>query len=173
MPPRSKVAALPPEVKEWLDKALVENNFAGYELLAAELKGKGYEISKTGLHRYGQQFEDRLNALKIATEQARAVVQASPDDDDAMNQALIRVTQEKLFTVMMDLHIDPEQIDIAKLTRSIADLSRSSTAAKDYAAKVREKARAGAAEVTATAKSAGLTDEAVETIKKKILGIAS
>ena len=74
MPPRSKVAALPPEVKEWLDKALVENNFGGYELLAAELKGKGYEISKTGLHRYGQQFEDRLNALKIATEQARAVV---------------------------------------------------------------------------------------------------
>ena len=173
MPPRSKVAALPPEVKEWLDKALVENNFGGYELLAAELKGKGYEISKTGLHRYGQQFEDRLNALKIATEQARAVVQASPDDDDAMNQALIRVTQEKLFNVMMDLHIDPEQIDIAKLTRYIADLSRSSTAAKDYAAKVREKARTVAAEVTATAKSAGLTDEAVETIKKKILGIAS
>ena len=49
MPPRSKVAALPAEVKAWLDQALVENNFAGYEALAEELTTRGYSIGKSAL----------------------------------------------------------------------------------------------------------------------------
>ena len=173
MPPKSKVHSLPAAVKQWLDDALVEGNFTGYETLEAELKQRGFDISKSSLHRYGQEFEERLNALKLATEQARAVVQASPDDDDAMNQALIRITQEKLFSLMLDLEIDPAEVDIAKITRSIADLARSSTDAKKYAREVREKAKAAAEEVANTVKSAGLTDEAAEAIRAKILGIAS
>lgn len=173
MPARSKVHDLPAAVKQWLDDALVEGNFSGYEALAEELKSRGCEVSKSSLHRYGQQFEERLAALKLATEQARAVVAASPDDDDAMNQALIRVTQEKLFTLMMAMQIDPKTVDIAKITRSIADLARSSTDAKKYAREVREKAKAAAEEVANTVKSAGLTDEAAEAIRAKILGIAS
>ena len=173
MPARSKVHDLPAAVKQWLDDALVEGNFSGYEALAEELKSRGCEVSKSSLHRYGQQFEERLAALKLATEQARAVVAASPDDDDAMNQALIRVTQEKLFTLMMNMQIDPKTVDIAKITRSIADLARSSTDAKKYAREVREKAKAAAEEVANTVKSAGLTDEAAEAIRAKILGIAS
>ena len=172
MPPRSKVAALPVSVKKWLDDALLENNFANYELLATELKDKGYAISKTGLHRYGQKFEERLQTLKIVTEQAQAIVQANPDDDDALNQALIRLTQEKLFTVLMELEVDPTKIDIAKLTKSIAEIARSSTGAKEYASKVRQRVKEAAKEVGETVKGAGLTDEVVEQIKRSILGIA-
>lgn len=172
MPPRSKVDGLPKAVKEWLDRALVEGNFAGYEALSAELKARGHGISKTGLHRYGQAFEERLQALKMVTEQARAVVEASPDEDDAVNQALVRVTQEKLFTLMMDLQIDPETVDIAKITRSIADLARSSTTVKDYARKVKLKAAEAAKDVGDTLKGAGLSNEAVEAIKQRILGVA-
>lgn len=172
MPPRSKVHALPKAVKAWLDGALVEGSFGGYEGLAEELKGRGYDVSKTSIHRYGQAFEERLATLRLVTEQAKAVVEASPDDDDAVNQALIRVTQEKLFTVMMDLKIDPKQVDIAKITRSIADLSRSSTASKEYANKVKLRAKEAAKDIAAVAKKAGLTDEAVNEIKKRILGVA-
>ncbi|MDO8769544.1 MAG: DUF3486 family protein [Burkholderiaceae bacterium] len=172
MPPRSKVHALPKAVKQWLDTALVEGNFAGYEGLAEELKERGFDVSKTSVHRYGQAFEERLATLRLVTEQAKAVVEASPDDDDAVNQALIRVTQEKLFTVMMDLKIDPKQVDIAKITRSIADLSRSSTASKEYANKVKLRAKEAAKDIAAVAKKAGLTDEAVNEIKKRILGVA-
>ncbi|MGE8454550.1 MAG: phage protein Gp27 family protein, partial [Pseudomonadales bacterium] len=57
MPPRSKVAALPPEVKAWLDQSLVESNFGGYEQLSAELELRGYSIGKSALHRYGSEFE--------------------------------------------------------------------------------------------------------------------
>ena len=83
MPPRSKVAGMPAEIKEWLDRALAENNFSDYELLAEELKARGYAISKSALHRYGQAFETRLSALKMASEQARAVVAAAPDEEGA------------------------------------------------------------------------------------------
>lgn len=173
MAPKSKIQGLPQDVKDWLDKALIDGNFSDYELLAANLRARGYDISKSSVHRYGQQFEERLSTLKLVTEQARAVVQASPDDDDAMNQALIRITQEKLFTLMLDLQIDPDDVDIAKVTRSIADLARSSTDAKKYAREIREKAKAAAEEVATTIREAGLTDAAAEAIRDKILGIAA
>ena len=72
MPPRGKVAQLPPEVKAWLDQALVESNFSGYEALSTELAERGFSIGKSALHTYGQGFEDRLSALKMASEQAKA-----------------------------------------------------------------------------------------------------
>jgi Protein of unknown function (DUF3486) len=172
MPPRSKVHALPKAVKAWLDGALVDGNFGGYEGLSDELKARGCDISKTAVHRYGQAFEEKLAMLRLVTEQARAVVEASPDDDDAVNQALIRTTQTKLFTVMSDLQIDPKTVDIAKITRSIADLARASTASKEYANKVKLRAKEAAKDIAAVAKKAGLTDEAVNEIKKRILGVA-
>ena len=173
MPRKSKVSALPAEVKAWLDGALVEGNFSGYELLAQQLHSKGYDISKTAVHRYGQQFEERLAALKLCTEQAKAVVSASPDDDDAMNQALIRLTQERLFTLMMDLQIDPKTVDVTKVTRAIADLARSSTDAKKYAREVAVRAKAAGEDVVSSVRQAGLSEEAAQEIRNKILGIAA
>lgn len=172
MPPRSKVEKLPKAVKAWLDAALADGNFSGYEQLAEQLKAQGYALSKSTVHRYGAKFEERLAAIKIATEQARAVCEAAPDDDDSVNQALLRVTQEKLFTLMIDLEIDPAQIDISKITRSIADLARASTSAKEYAVKVKARAKEAAVDVAQTAKAAGLSAETIEQIKAKILGVA-
>ena len=173
MPPRSKVEQLPPEVKAWLDQALVQSNFSQYTLLSAELKKRGCEISKTGLHRYGQDFEDRLKTLRMVTEQARAVVQASPDDDGAVNDALVRLTQEKMFGILMELEVDPTSIDLTKLARAVAELGKASVAQKRWQMEARKSALAEAAkEAGIAAKSVGLTDDAVEQIKRRILGIA-
>ncbi|PQA82771.1 terminase [Limnohabitans sp. TS-CS-82] len=173
MPPRSKVEQLPPEIKAWLDQALVQSNFSQYELLSAELKKRGCEISKTGLHRYGQDFEERLKTLRMVTEQARAVVQASPDDDGAVNDALVRLTQEKMFGILMELEVDPTSIDLTKLARAVAELGKASVAQKRWQMEARKSALAEAAkEAGIAAKSVGLTDDAVEQIKRRILGIA-
>ena len=82
MAKRSAILTLPAPVKAWLDQALAEGGFARYQLLADELKTRGYEISKSAIHRYGQQFEERLAALKLATEAAVTVLridQVRPD----------------------------------------------------------------------------------------------
>lgn len=172
MPRRSKVEQLPPEVKSWLDRSLVQSNFSGYELLSGELQKRGCEISKTGLHRYGQNFEERLKTLRMVTEQARAVVQAAPDEDGAVNDALVRLTQEKLFDIMLKINVDPSKVDLSKMARAVAELGKASVAQKRWQIEARKSALAEAAnEAGIAAKSVGLTDDAVEQIKRRILGI--
>ena len=173
MPRRSKVELLPDDVKEWLDKALVEGNFRDYRLLSELLRARGHEISKTCVHEYGQKFEDRLKALKMVTEQARAVVQAAPDDDGAVNDALVRLTQEKLFSILLAMNVDPSKIDLAKLARAVADLGKASVAQKRWQVEARKQALEDAARVAgAAAKNAGLSAEFVETMRRDILGVA-
>lgn len=171
MAPRSKVTGLPKAVKEWLDKALIDGNFADYELLAEELKGKGYDISKSSLHRYGSQFEKKLAAVKLATEQAEAIAKAVPDDENSLGDALLRVIQEKTFSMLMNMEEDPK-IGFAKLATIATEVGFASTNVKEFRSKVKAKAKEAAAEVASIVKSAGLSDEAVSNIKKSILGIA-
>jgi hypothetical protein len=172
MPRRSTVTALPDAVKAWLDKSLVENNFSGYEALAEELKTRGYAISKSALHRYGSGFEATMANLAIATEQAKAIAEACPDDAGAMNDALIRIVQQKAFEVLMKLEVDPEKVKLTGLGDMIANLTRSSVNVKKFMAEVREKATAAAEKVAAVARKGGLTDDTIALIEREILGIS-
>ncbi|MBV4522179.1 DUF3486 family protein [Pseudomonas sp. SWRI74] len=170
MPPRSKVSSLPKAVKAWLDKALAENNFSEYESLASELMAQGFAISKSALHRYGQDFESKLSALKVASEQAKAVVEAAPDEEGAVNEALMRLVQEHLFKLLMS---DGKTMDLPKVAKAVAELGKASIAQKKWQAEFREKAEAAAARVEKIAKKGGLNQETVNEIRREILGMAA
>ncbi|VEE17569.1 DUF3486 family protein [Ectopseudomonas mendocina] len=170
MPPRSKVGQLPAEVKAWLDQALIESNFSGYELLSAELAERGYSIGKSALHAYGQGFEERLSALKVASEQARAVVAAAPDEEGAVNEALMRLVQEHLFKLLLT---DGKQIDLPKVAKAVAELGRASVVQKKWQSEVRAKAESAAAQVEKIARKGGLNAETVDAIRREILGVAA
>jgi uncharacterized protein YejL (UPF0352 family) len=153
---------------------LVDGNFSGYEALSKALKEKGYTISKSSIHRYGQDFEKRLAALKVATEQAKAIAEAAPDDAGMVGDALTRLVQQKAFDVLLDMEeLDPTSIKLTDLGKMIADLNRSSVAQKKWMVEAKQKAKAAAEEVTKVIKAGGLSPEAVEDIRAKILGIAS
>lgn len=170
MPPRSKVVSLPAKVKAWLDQALAENNFSEYEMLAGELAERGFAISKSALHRYGQDFESRLSSLKIASEQAKAVVAAAPDDEGAVNEALMRLVQEQLFNVLLAAD---GKIPLDKVARSIALLGRASVTQKKWQAEHRETTRKQFAEEAAKAVGDELrgTDGMSEELEGRIRGI--
>ncbi len=153
MPPRSKIDTLPPELKAWLDTELVRRGFGDYVQLAADLRARGADVSKSGLHRYGSQFEEDLANMRIAAEQARAVIAANPDEDDAMSQALMRLTQHKLFEVLKVVKIDPEAVDLNELALNVSRLVRASVPMKKYAAEVRAKAEERIKAVEAEAKA--------------------
>lgn len=153
MPPRSKIDTLPPELKAWLDTELVRRGFGDYVQLAADLRARGADVSKSGLHRYGSQFEEDLANMRIAAEQARAVIAANPDEDDAMSQALMRMTQHKLFEVLKVVKIDPEAVDLNELALNVSRLVRASVPMKKYAAEVRAKAEERIKAVEAEAKA--------------------
>ena len=171
MPPRSKVAGLPKPVKAWLDKALAENGFSEYETLAAELSAQGFSISRSSLQRYGQDFESKLSALKMASEQARAVVTAAPDEEGAVNEALMRFVQEHLFKLL--LAEGDNKFDPYKMARAVAQLGKTSIAQKKWQTEYREKAEAAASRVEKIAKKGGLNQATVDEIRREILGMAS
>ena len=172
MPARSKITKLPPEVKAELDRRLIGGGFADYTSLAEWLAEQGFEISRSAIHRYGQEFEEKLSALRIATEQARAITEAVGDEEGVMGDALTRLCQEKAFQVLVEMQsLDPEQIDFNKLTVAVAKLNKASVAQKKWMAEVRFKARAAADDVVKTAKQGGLSEEKAEEIRRRILGI--
>lgn len=140
MPKPSTIEILPAPVKAWLDKALVEQNFSGYQALEAAMRERGYAISKSAIHRYGKTFEKRLSALKMATEQARAIVEGAPDDEGKFSEALMRLAQEKLFGVLMEFEPDPDKpMNLGALAKAAAELGRATVTQKKWAAEVREK----------------------------------
>ena len=51
MPARSAVGQLPEEIRDEINRRLVENSFSGYAQLAGWLRELGYQISKSALHR--------------------------------------------------------------------------------------------------------------------------
>ncbi len=164
---------LPSDVKAWLDQALVEGNFSGYESLAEALKERGFDISKSAVHRYGKTFEQAMAAAKNATEQAKAIAEACPDDAGMMNEALIRTVQTKIFEVLMELQVEPSTVKLTSLSKMISELSRASTTVKKYMAEVKTRALAAAEKVEAVVRKGGLTPDAVQTIRREILGIST
>lgn len=172
MPARSAVQQLPEEIRTELDRRLVASGFGGYEALSDWLGEQGLEISKSSLHRYGSAFEKKLGALRIASQQAKAIAEAVGDDQNAMGEALVNLAQEKAFNVLMEMDIDPEGQDFSKLTRSIAELNRAAVQQKKFAEEVRAKAQKVADEITADAGSKGLSPEFAAQIRAKVLGIA-
>lgn len=158
MPARSRVEVMPEDDKAWLDQALVKGNFSGYEALAEALEKRGFSISKSALHRYGSKFEERIAQLRMATEQAKAVVQATPDDAGDMTEALMRLVQQKVFNVLVECEIDPTKADLGKLTLQVARLARSSVPLRKYAAEVKAKLGRVIDSATAAAESGAETD---------------
>ena len=101
MPPRSKVHTLPAEIREELDRRLVARGFGGYVELSEWLDAQGYRIGKSSLHVYGSELEKRIEKLRLATEQAEALIAASPDDSGAMADSSLRLVQERIFQLML------------------------------------------------------------------------
>ncbi len=172
MPARSKIFTLPEEVKAELDKRLVAGGFSDYGTLAAWLQEKGFEISRSAVHRYGQEFEAKLAAIKIATEQARAITEAVGDDQGMMGDALTRMAQEKAFQVLMKMEAENIAGDVylPHLGRMVAELNKSSIAQKKWMAEIREKTKKAIENIEQKAKK--LTPEDLKVIREEIYGIA-
>lgn len=141
MPPRSKVHSLPAALKEWLDAELVRRGFGDYEQLAADLKARGADVSKSALQRYGSPFEQRMAQLKMASEQARALVDAAPDEEDKLGAAVVRMTQEKIFSLLMELDINAEDVDVNKLFKNAAEIGKASVSQKRFSMEARAAAK--------------------------------
>lgn len=174
MPARSKITTLPEEIKAELDKKLISRGFADYTALVEWLQGQGFEISRSTLHRYGQDFEAKCEAIKIATEQAKAIVGVVGDDEGNMNEALIRLIQQLSFDILIKNEHEDLLSILPKMGVMIAKLSRASVDQKKYASDARKKALEEAANAVETsAKQEGVSPETIVKIRREILGMVA
>jgi len=185
MAPRSKISKLPKAVLEWLDRELVENNYSGYVLLSGEVNrmleaaDADFRVSKTALHRHGQVLERRLAAVRASTDAARQIAEAAPDDSDQRSAAVIGLVQTDIFnTLLLMQEAEGEDAEnrlviMGKAARAIADLSRASVSQKKWQAEVRTRAALAADAVADIASKNGLSSNAMDRIRREILGIAN
>jgi len=177
---RSSISKLPKSVRDWLDRALTERNFSGYAELETLLRDKGYQLSRSAIHRYGHKIERRMAAIKVSTEAARLISEAAQDDQDARSEALHALVQTELFDTILNLqeaaegNIDPkERVKLlSAAARNIADLTRSSVNLKRFQAEVRVRLEAASANVEKIARAGGLSDESVREMLKVLGAIA-
>ncbi len=161
MPPRSKIEQLPDNIRVALEKRLIGKGFSDYGELESWLNKKGYQVSRSSIHRFGQRFEERIKALKSVTEQAKVIVEESRDEDGAMNEALQRLAAEKAYQILLEMEVSPDDISLSGLIRSISDLGRASVTQKKFANDIRrEYAEETAKKLNGAVKTGKLDPEA-------------
>lgn len=162
----SKIDSLPPEERECVNRMLIEG--CTYEQIGEYLKGKGFDISKSSVGRYGKGFLERVRQIRIVEDKANALVDQVGDDALILEEGASKM----LATAIMDRLLKDDIEDLDKLVASFARLQSSSVQRVALQKKLQEKARKVAESVTKTVKKAGLSQEMAEEIQRKILGIA-
>jgi hypothetical protein len=183
MAKRSKIDGLPEDVRRWLERALTEKGFAGYEELEALMRDKGYAISKSAIHRYGQKIERRFAAIKASTEAARMLTEGAADDQDARSEAVIALVQTEMFEAILNMQeASEEEISAADrigmlsaAAKNVATLARASVTLKKFQSEVRDKIAAKMDELEAQAKGtqgkAGFDIETLRRVRQEIYGL--
>lgn len=173
MPPRSRVAKLPKQVKSELDRRLVDSAFSDYQGLAEWLQEKGYQVSRSTVGKYGKEFRDRLTALKDITEQARAVHDEIGDDENLVIDMLVQIAGQKLFKMLTELDLSGEKMTLPDLMGAIARISQASVGQKKWQVKVRADLEAKFKELEDNSDRAGqsLDPNTLKIIREQIYGI--
>lgn len=176
----SAVDLLDDEDKQWLNNWFKDKGFCGYEEIANILQERGYNISKSSVHRYGQKLEQKLAAVQASTQAALLIADAAPDDGDQRSAAVLSLVQTELFNALIALQesndedADPaERLElIAKCSKGIAEITKASVNQKKWQLEVQDRVEKAAKAVEKIAKKGGLSEKTAKEIRKQILGIA-
>lgn len=137
MPPPRKVDLLPPELKSFLQDALKQRGFAGYEDLADELnfmleeEGLTLRIGKSALHSYGQEYSEFVKYQDEASSWAAEWMNDNGLEEEAQrHNILFQMITTLAFKVMQTQmsksgdEIDPKELHfIGKMLKDVMSSS--------------------------------------------------
>ena len=175
----SSIDLLNAEDKAWLDRRFIDQGFCGYEEIAKILQERGYNVSKSSVHRYGQKVEQKLAAVQASTQAAMMIADAAPDDSDMRSSAVLSLVQTELFNALISLQEsnDPNAsaadriMLMAKAGKGIAEIAKASVNQKKWETEVKERVEKAAEAVESIVKKGGLSAETAASIRAQILGI--
>ncbi len=177
MPPPSKVALLPEDVREELNQRLISAGFGRCEDLSEWLWEKGFEIGKTTVNEHAKKLKRRLATITASTEAAKILARVAPDDADDRSNALMAMVQTELFEAMLGMEEAVNQEDkiariavLNKVAKNIATLTRASVARNKHAIELREKVLLEAANrVESAAQARGMNKEEAGFWRQQVL----
>ncbi|MER2545905.1 MAG: phage protein Gp27 family protein [Candidatus Accumulibacter phosphatis] len=180
MASRSSVSMLPEDVRDELNRRLVESNFSGYEGLARWLREQGFEISKSAIHRHGSALEADFEEAMADVRRTRALARAVKNDGDEgeVLAATSGILQEQLLRISIALRTadsDPAEAakSISMVARAHSDVGRLQVALSKWQEELKAKCQAAADACEQAARRGGLTPDTVEVIRREILGITA
>jgi hypothetical protein len=153
---RSTVETLPDEIQQVVHELLKQG--VGYREMADHLGQLGHAVSKSALHRYGQDYRDRLRHVQLLRDQARAYVSeagAGLELDEAAHQ----LAMDLVVRVLMKM--DPAELAAGDPVKLLGSRARKS-AAEEAAGRIEKKAVA-----------TGVSPETIAYIRQEVLGLAS
>jgi hypothetical protein len=179
---RSKISQLPQAIREALDAKLVAGDFSDYSGIAEWLAEKGFEISRSSLHRHGSALEEQFKAAMEDARRTRALARAAreagDDDGGELLSVASEIMQDNLVRASLKLKnqvSDPQETakTLSMISRAFADMGRFDIARQKWQAEVRARVEAAAADIEKIARKDGLSQESLEVMRKKILEIVS
>jgi Protein of unknown function (DUF3486) len=184
MPPVSKIAQLPAEIREWLHKAFVERGFGDIVGITEELNGlmkqAGVAISvgKSAVGAESQRVKRAQDAIRATTEAARLIAETSPDVGDKRSAGAMAIVQSEVFELLLkvresdDIEDPVERLGVmSEAALLLSRLSRSRVYQSRWDQEVDAKAKAAADKVSKLAKKGGMDAKTVAEIRASILGI--
>lgn len=182
---KGRIARLEPDIKEVIDR-LIREGRATIDEIRAHLEQLGVEMPRSTLGDYRKRMTDRLQKFREAQEIAGVWAHKLADQPDSPTGQLVA---EILKTIAFQTLAEMSEADapeeratpkdlmmLAQTLNHVAgaqrkDLDYRTKIEADHKARLEAKAREAEAEVAAVAKSAGLTDEAADQIRRIVLGV--
>ncbi len=121
---RSKVETeLPRELREEVDRLLIEG--ATYEEIAAYVKSRGHEISRSSIGRYGKEFLNTYRQIRMIEDQAEALV-SNPEKALRLEEAATKLFLQQVMQLLLRAEVDI--LEMPRILSDFAKLQQSSVA---------------------------------------------
>jgi Protein of unknown function (DUF3486) len=173
---RSKIAKLPVMVRDAIIAALDDGK--SYDEITTAIQAMGADVSRSAVHRFGQQHQRVIDRLKGHREIAQAMamdLKALADDRQgrlAIEMLQLLISRASMQAVNEDDEKSLDGKELYFLSQAMKSVQQASTIEVDREAKIRAAALKEAAHaVEAVGRERGLTAETVQAIRSRILGV--
>lgn len=177
---KSSIKQLDPRLREAVDTLIRDGRATLDEIIAhlAQLNGGQAPVSRSALGRYAQQATAQMERYREAQEVAKVWVdkfESEPNGDVA--RLLPEMLRSVAFQTLGALSEREEMAgaeEVMLLAKAMKDLASTDKLTTERILRIRqETAKVAAVEAVREAKAQGLSDEAAEKIRQKILGVAT
>lgn len=107
----SKIDGYPIELKDAINKAIMDKGMT-YQQIADMINEAGYKIGRSTVGKYAKRFNQKLESIKLAKEQAKALIETSA----GLKMDLAEATTMASLQLLFDLLINTQAGELDKNT---------------------------------------------------------